>query len=108
MLSQKLLPIAAQWNPLGIQLGFDPGELRIIQQQAFFDPVNALNGLLEKWLNRTDPPSTLETIVNVVGGAVIANGQLSKKLRQDCADFPSVHVRSKQPGIHNVLAKISL
>ena len=95
MLSKKLHPVASQWHSLGIQLGFDPGELHIIQQQAFFDPVNALSRLLEKWLNRSDPPSTLESIIEVVGGDVIANGQLSKKL-QDCDDFPSV--RSKQPG----------
>ena len=97
MLSQKLLPIAAQWHPLGIQLGFDPGELRIIQQQAFYDPIHALNGLLEKWLNRVDPPSTLGAIVYVVGGNVIANGQLSKKLEDECADFPSLV--KFQPGI---------
>ena len=100
MLSRKLHPVASQWHSLGIQLGFNPEELRIIQQQVFFDPVNALSRLLEKWLNRSDPPSTLESIVEVVGGEVIANGQLSKKL-QDCDDFPSV--RSKQPAAGTVI-----
>ena len=96
VLSQKLLPIAAQWYSLGIQLELKPGELHIIQQQAFFDPVQSLTRLLEKWLGRVDPPSTLEAIVNVVGGEVIANGKLSKKLRDECGDFPSV--RCKHPG----------
>ena len=96
MLSKKLHPIASQWYSLGIQLGLYPGELRIMQLQAFSDPVNALNGLLEKWLNRSDPPSTLEAMVNVVGGTVIGNGKLSKELQDECADFPSV--RSQHPG----------
>ena len=96
VLSQKLHPVASQWHSLGIQLGFNPGELRIIQQQVFFDPVNAFNGLLEKWLNRSNPPSTLEAMVKVVGGAVIANGKLSKELQDECTDFPSI--RSLQPG----------
>ena len=96
MLSQKLLPITSQWYRLGIQLGLYPGELRIIQQQVFSDPVKALNGLLEKWLKRSDPPSTLEAMVKVVGGKFIANEQLSRELQDECADFPSVG--SKQPG----------
>ena len=96
MLSEKLHPIASQWNPLGIQLGFDPGELRIIRQQVASEPVDALNRLLEKWLKRSDPPSTLEAMVKVVGGKVITNEQLRRELQDECADFPSV--RSKQPG----------
>ena len=96
MLSEKLHPIASQWYSLGIQLGFDPGELRIIQQQVASEPVDALNRLLEKWLKRSDPPSTLEAMVKVVGGKVIGNEQLSRELQDECADFPSVG--SKQPG----------
>ena len=96
-LSKKLHPIAAQWNILGIQLGFYPGDLHAIQVQVQHDPVEALNMLLEKWLRRTDPPPTLEAMVNVIGGRAIANRRLGRKLEDERGDF--LILKCKQPCI---------
>ena len=99
VLSRKLHPIASQWYSLGIQLEFEPGELRIIHQRSSLEPTISFIGLLEQWLNRTDPPSNLEAMINVIGGEIIANGKLCKKLQDECGDFPSIKSKSKQPGI---------
>ena len=90
VLSQKLTTIAYQWYPLGIQLEFDPGTLKGIQNEVRGDTARGLDELLTKWLQRSQPPATFESLVDVVGGSVISNQVLAEQLKRECGDFPSI------------------
>ena len=90
MLTQKLSPIAYQWYQLGIQLEFDPGTLKGIQSAVHGDAARGLDELLTKWLQRRNPPATLESLVDVVGGTVICNQVLAEQLKCGRGDFPSI------------------
>ena len=90
VLSQKLTTIAYQWYPLGIQLEFDPGTLKGIQNEVRGDTARGLDELLTKWLQRSQPPATFESLVDVVGGSVICNQVLAEQLKHECSDFPSI------------------
>ena len=88
VLTEKLVPIAYQWFALGIQLGFDPGVLKGFQ--TFGDTSRGLAELLTRWLQRTNPPSTLQSLIDVVKGNQIAHQVLAGKLEKECGDFPSI------------------
>ena len=86
---QKLSPIAYQWYPLGVQLEFNPGTLKQIQNDVRGDG-SCLHELLTNWLQRVNPPATLESLVDVVGGTVICNQVLAEQLKHEHGDFPSI------------------
>ena len=90
VLSIKLQEVAWQWNSLGIQLDFNPGILSGIKAAVFGDPADALQRLLTLWLQREDPPASLDALVEAIGGSVIANQVLAKSLKNDKEDFPSL------------------
>lgn len=90
VLSRKLTPIAYQWYQLGIQLEFDPGVLKGIQNEVRGDTACGLDELLTKWLQRAQPPATFESLVDVVGGSVISNQVLAEQLKHERGDFPSI------------------
>ena len=93
MLMTKLTEVAGRWNPLGVQLKFSPGTLNGFPAAVLGDPILALQELLIHWLQRKNPPPTLETLSEVIGGPVIANEFLASTLLQERADFPSVTAR---------------
>lgn len=90
VLTQKLIPIAYQWYQLGIQLEFDPGVLKGIQNEVRGDTARGLDELLTKWLQRAQPPATFESLVDVVGGSIICNQVLAEQLKHERGDFPSI------------------
>ena len=93
-LQTKLDEVAYQWYTIGIQLGFAPGVLKGIQS-AVRDVKSGLEELLTLWLRRKQPPSTLKSLIDVVGGPVIAHQVLADQLKKECGDFPSIRKRCK-------------
>lgn len=87
--------MAYKWYQLGIQLGFQPGVLKGIQGPGTGDAAIALADLLDAWLQRTSPPSTLQSLVNAVGGSVIANQALAEQLKKECEKIPSIKSNAK-------------
>ena len=90
LLEEKLANEAHQWYTIGIQLGFDPGNLKGIESYVRGDVKRGLEELLTQWLHRAEPPSTLQSIIDVVGGKVIQNQVLAERLKRECGDFPSI------------------
>lgn len=95
VLTDKLNSVAYKWYQLGIQLGFQPGVLKGIQGPGSGDAAIALADLLDAWLQRTSPPSTLQSLVNAVGGSVIANQALAERLIKECEKIPSIKSNAK-------------
>ena len=95
VLTDKLNSVAYKWYQLGIQLGFQPGFLKGIQDPVSADPSIALADLLDAWLQRTSPPSTLQSLVGAVGGSVIANQALAEQLIKECEKIPSIKGNAK-------------
>ena len=89
-LQMKLDEVAYQWYTIGIQLGFRPGVLKRIQSAVHGDVNHGLEELLTLWLRRKQLPSTLQSLIDVVGSKVIANQVLAEQLRRECGDFPSI------------------
>ena len=90
VLQKKLANEAFQWYTIGIQLGFDPGVLKGIRAAVHGDVKSGLEELLTLWLQREQPPPTLQSLIDVVGGKVIQNQVLAKQLKRKCDDFPSI------------------
>ena len=95
VLTEKLNSVAYKWYSLGIQLGFQPGFLRKIQDPVSDHPSTALPDLLNAWLQRTSPPSTLQSLVDAIGGSIIANQSLAEQILKECEDFPSIESNAK-------------
>ena len=89
VLTDKLNSVAYKWYQLGIQLGFQPGFLKGIPNFGSGDASIALADLLAAWLQRTSPPSTLQSLVNAVGGSVIASQALAKQLIKEFEKIPN-------------------
>ena len=89
-LQTKLDGVAYQWYTIGIQLGFAPGVLKGTQSAVRGDVKSGLEELLTLWLQRKQPPSTLKSLIDVVGGNVIKNQALAEQLKRECGDFPSI------------------
>ena len=92
-LQRKLVEVAFQWRTMGMQLEFAPGVLNAIRDAVCGDAKTGLGELLTEWVQRREPPSTLQSLVDVVGGPVIANQVLAEQLRRECGDFPSIRNR---------------
>ncbi len=60
-LLNSLLPKAAKWNFLGIQLGLSPDELDTIRANSI-DVEECLRKVLQKWYDKTLNPSWQEII----------------------------------------------
>ena len=95
-LQTKLDEVAYQWYTIGIQLGFAPGVLKGIQSAVRGDVNHGLEELLTLWLRRKQPPSTLQSLINVVGGKVVANQVLAEQLKKECGDFPSINSTARK------------
>ena len=87
--------MAHKWYHLGIQLGFQPGVLKGIREFGSGDAAIALAELLDAWLQRISPPSTLQSLVDAVGGSVIANQALAERLKKECEKIPSIKSNAK-------------
>ena len=86
--------MAFQWRTLGMQLEFAPGVLNAIRDVVLGDAHLGLGELLTRWVQRREPPSTLQSLVDAVGGPVIANQVLAEQLIMECGDFPSIRNRT--------------
>ena len=95
VLTDKLNPVAYKWYQLGVQLGFQTGVLRRIHHPESGDASIALADLLDAWLQRTSPPSTLRSLVEAVGGSVIANQALAEQLIKECEKIPTIKRKVK-------------
>ena len=95
VLTDKLNPVAYKWYSLGVQLGFQTGVLRGIQDPGSCDASIALADLLDRWLQRTSPPSTLRSLVEAVRGSVIANQALAEQLIKECEKIPTIKRKVK-------------
>ena len=62
VLQLKLHEVAYQWQMMGIQLGFAPGILKQIQSAVRGDVNHGLEELLTQWVQRREPPSTLQSL----------------------------------------------
>ena len=89
VLMVKLKDIAGVWNLLGVQLKFLPGALNGFPPAIQAVPILALQELLTRWLQRTNPPPTLESLAEVIGGPMIENEFLASTLIEQRAYFPS-------------------
>ena len=94
-LQRKLVEVAFQWHTMGMQLEFAPGVLNAIRDAVRGDAQTGLGELLTRWVQRREPPSTLQSLIDVVGGPVIANQVLAERLIMECGDFPSIKNRCK-------------
>ena len=90
VLQMKLDEVAYQWHTIGIQLHFKPGVLNGIAKAVRGDVQSGLKEVLTRWVHREEPPSTLQSLVDVVGGPVIGHQKLAKQLKRDCDDFPTI------------------
>ena len=94
-LLKKLDEVAYQWQMMGIQLGFKPGVLNGIESTVHGNVQSCLKELLTRWLQRKQPPPTLQSLIDVVGDLPIANQVLAEQLIVECGDFPSIRKRCK-------------
>ena len=94
-LLKKLDEVAYQWQMMGIQLGFKPGVLNGIESTVHGNVQSCLQELLTQWLQRKQPPPTLQSLIDVVGDPPIANQVLAEQLTRECGDFPSIRKRCK-------------
>ena len=90
VLQTKLDEVAYQWHMMGMLLEFTPGVLSGIESAVRGDVQSGLKKLLTRWLQREQPPSTLQSLIDVVGGDVIAHQVLAQQLQTDCDDFPTI------------------
>lgn len=95
-LQMKLDEVAYQWYTIGIQLGFAPGVLKGIASAVRGNVQSGLEDLLTRWLRRKQPSSTLQSLIDVVGGKVIANQVLAEQLKKECGDFPSINSTARK------------
>ena len=90
-MTEKLASVAFNWYHLGVQLGFDPDVLKGIHDPGSSSNVSlGLTELLTKWLKRTPPPPTLQSLDDAVGREIIGNQVKAKQLKEECGDFPSI------------------
>ena len=83
--------MAHNWYHLGVQLDFDPDGLKGFHYPGSSNvSLGLLTELLTKWLKRTTPPPTLQSLVDAVEGEVIGDQVKAEQLRKECGDFPSV------------------
>ena len=83
--------MAHNWYHLGVQLDFDPDVLKGIHDPGSSNvSLGLLTELLTKWLKRTTPPPTLQSLVDAVEGEPIGDQVKAEQLRKDSGDFPSV------------------
>ena len=58
--------VAASWEDLGVDLGFNVGDLKQIKVDNPGDSKSCLRELLRKWLDRINPEPSWEAIVEAV------------------------------------------
>lgn len=74
----SLLPKAASWNPIGIQLGLSPDELDTIRADSS-DVQECLTKVLQKWYDRTPNP-TWKQVVTALRAPLLGEMKLAKEL----------------------------
>ena len=82
--------MAFNWYNLGVQLGFDPDFLKAIHDPGSSNVSLGLTELLTKWLKRTEPPPTLQSLVDAVKRDFIGDQVKANQLKKECDDFPSI------------------
>ena len=74
----SLLPKAARWNSIGIQLGLSPDELDTIRADSN-DVQECLRKVLQKWYDRTPHP-TWGQVITALRAPLLEEMKLAKEL----------------------------
>ncbi len=82
--------VSYQWMSLGIQLEFDPNLLQVIRSSVHHDPTAALQELMTRWVQRTNPPPMLKSLADAMSSGVIGNPVFANMLLDQKEDFPSI------------------
>ncbi len=67
---------------LGIQLGLDDHLLHTLEYDAGHQSSRFLSSVLSKWLQRRDPPPTLDKLVAAISSPSINNKDLALRLQR--------------------------
>ncbi len=81
LLMNVLIDTASESFMLGIQLGLDDHLLRTLEYEAGRQSSRFLCSFLSKWLERRNPPPTLDKLVAALSSRVINNKDLALRLR---------------------------
>ena len=81
-LFNSLLPKAAKWESLGLQLGLSPDELATIKANSE-DVEECLRRVLTKWFDRTVQP-TWQEVVSALRSPGLEDHRLAMELEQKC------------------------
>ena len=76
----SLLPKAASWNPIGIQLGLSPDELDTIKADSC-DVQECLRRVLRKWYDSTPNPTWRE-VITALRAPLLGEMKLAKELER--------------------------
>ena len=80
-LQRLLIGIAYQAFTLGTQLGLTVGTVKAMQAESAQDMAKFLTLVLAKWLQRTDPPPTVQELCDILSDRVLDNESLACELR---------------------------
>ena len=76
---KKLLPLAADWNSIGVLLGIKDNSLREIKHNES-QAHDCLREMLSEWLKSDDPPPTWNSLVDALEPF---NPAKAKEIRSD-------------------------
>lgn len=65
-LLKELLPLASEWQNIGIFLGIPEGELKVIKGDNYNKAKDCLREMISMWLRMINPKPTLEALVEAV------------------------------------------
>ena len=78
---QLLLPVATQWENIGVLLQIPDAELTIIKHDNPLEAKACLREMLRKWVKQVDPDPTWKALANAV--EVLHHPSLAKKIRDE-------------------------
>ena len=82
-LHNRLITVAYQTFSIGTQLGLHVGTVKSLRADCPQDTTRFLGLVLSKWLERADPPPTVQELVDVLSSRVIDNKALAFEVLHD-------------------------
>lgn len=73
-----------QFEFIALELGFEDPEINIIQSKYNNDSRKCFREIFQKWKQRTTPPYTWETIINILESDLIDRKDLAQELKSKC------------------------
>ena len=77
---KELLPLAAQWQNIGILISLKPDKLDSIKKENSSSQQDCLREMLQLWDKQVDPPPTWRTMADVL--QELGEDRLARKLRE--------------------------